>query len=226
MEKIIIDICPSKKLLLFDLDETLVHCFEGEPKKFTAKTRKCFLQTESQILKCDINVRPFVNQALRKLKEAGFELGIFTASSQDYADAIIEQIIDPFQELISVRLYRHHCFRTEDGIYIKDLRILDHPLNQTLLIDNSVHSFGFQIPNGIPIIPFFSDPNDLEMHHLANYLTQLVDLSPEELVDVNCQTFSLQSIDPDTYITPSCTSLGSDDEEVELICDSQVKVIP
>ena len=112
MAKIIIDINPTKKLLLFDLDETLVHCFEGEPKKLSAKTRKCFLQTETQILKCDVNVRPYVNQAMRILKHAGFELGIFTASSQDYADAIIEQIIDPFQELISVRLYRQHCFKT------------------------------------------------------------------------------------------------------------------
>jgi phosphoserine phosphatase len=47
MAKIIIDINPTKKLLLFDLDETLVHCFEGEPKKHSAKTRKCFLQTET-----------------------------------------------------------------------------------------------------------------------------------------------------------------------------------
>lgn len=213
MAKIIIDINPTKKLLLFDLDETLVHCFEGEPKKHSAKTRKCFLQTETQILKCDVNVRPFVNQALRRLKQAGFELGIFTASSQDYADAIIEQIIDPFQELISVRLYRQHCFKTEDGIFIKDLRILSHPLNQTLLIDNNVHSFGFQIPNGIPIIPFFSDQSDLEMTHLATYLTQLVDLEPTELIEVNCSTFNLLSIDPDTYITPSASSLATEEEE-------------
>ena len=87
-----------------------------------------------------------------------FTVGIFTASSKEYADAIIDQVLDPLGLLIKFRLYRDHCHQTDDGIYIKDLRIINsHPLKDLLLVDNSVHSFGFQLSNGVPIVPFFDD---------------------------------------------------------------------
>jgi len=36
-----------------------------------------------------------------------------------------------------------------------------------------VYSFSFQIDNGIPIIPFYSDKEDEEMLHLIYYLNCL-----------------------------------------------------
>jgi CTD small phosphatase-like protein 2 len=38
------------------------------------------------------------------------------------------------------------------------------------LVDNSAYSFGFQIDNGIPIIPFYDDKEDDELLHLFSYL--------------------------------------------------------
>jgi CTD small phosphatase-like protein 2 len=85
---------------------------------------------------------------------------VFTASSQDYADQVID-IIDPTGSLIQFRLYRQHCYATEDGHFIKDLRVIrNRNLADMLLVDNSVHSFGFQLDNGVPIIPYYDDPND------------------------------------------------------------------
>ena len=85
---------------------------------------------------------------------------MFTASSQDYADQVID-IIDPTGSLIQFRLYRQHCYATEDGHFIKDLRVIrNRNLADMLLVDNSVHSFGFQLDNGVPIIPFYDDPTD------------------------------------------------------------------
>lgn len=54
-----------------------------------------------------VYVRPY---ALEFLKELGqiFEIVIFTASTQDYADAVIDKL-DPHKELIDHRLYRQHC---------------------------------------------------------------------------------------------------------------------
>jgi len=47
---------------------------------------------------------------------------------------------------------------TEEGIYIKDLRIFsDRNINDIVIIDNAVYSFGYQIDNGIPIIPFYDN---------------------------------------------------------------------
>jgi CTD small phosphatase-like protein 2 len=70
-------------------------------------------------------------------------------------------MIDPDRSLIQFRLYRQHCFQAPDGHYIKDLRVIrNRSLMDMLLVDNSVHSFGFQLDNGVPIIPFYDDHND------------------------------------------------------------------
>lgn len=51
-------------------------------------------------------------------------------------------MLDPTGDLIRFRLYRQHCMETDDGIYIKDLRVLGCPLDRVLIVDNSVCSFG------------------------------------------------------------------------------------
>ena len=40
------------------------------------------------------------------------------------------------------------------------------------MVDNAVYSFGFQLDNGIPIIPFYdrnTNPDDEELIHLVYY---------------------------------------------------------
>jgi len=70
-------------------------------------------------------------------------------------------LIDPEGTLINFRLYREHCFETNEGIFIKDLRVIrNRDLKDLILVDNSVYSFGFQLDNGVPIIPYFNDPSD------------------------------------------------------------------
>ena len=92
----------------------------------------------------------------------GFEVGIFTASHQQYADAVLDKLIDP--ERRYPRLYRQHCIRTKEGIYIKDLRVIrNRQLKDIILVDNAVYSFGFQLSNGIPILPFYYDKEDREL---------------------------------------------------------------
>jgi len=59
-------------------------------------------------------------------------------------------------------------------IYIKDLRVINNrDLSNVLLVDNSTYSFGFQLANGIPIIPFYSEAEDQELVHLASYALSL-----------------------------------------------------
>ena len=42
-----------------------------------------------------------------------------------------------------------------------------------LIVDNSVHSFGFQLDNGIPVVSFYDDDKDCELVHLATYVNGL-----------------------------------------------------
>lgn len=68
---------------------------------------------------------------------------VFTASHQSYADVVLDYL-DPKRELIEHRLYRDSCMVTEEGVYIKDLRIIkNRSLKEMVIVDNAVYSFGF-----------------------------------------------------------------------------------
>ena len=56
-------------------------------------------------------------------------------------------------------------------IYVKDLRIFKNvKIEDMIIIDNSVLSFAFQLENGIPILPFYDNKDDIELKFLSNYL--------------------------------------------------------
>lgn len=185
----------NSRLLIFDLDETLVHCFEnnesGHAENLNAQTVEITTR-DGDVLSAQVNVRPFARECLQQTGTR-FHIGIFTASNKDYADAIIDQILDPLGCLVKFRMYREHCVQTMDGIYIKDLTVIkSHSLDQILLVDNSVHSFGLQLANGIPIVPFYDDGQDQELVHLASYVLSLANV--ENLVSVNSATFKLEEL--------------------------------
>lgn len=52
-------------------------------------------------------MRPYCIEFLREMGKI-FEIVVFTASRQDYADAVIDKL-DPDGSLIDHRLYRQHC---------------------------------------------------------------------------------------------------------------------
>jgi cation transport regulator ChaB len=105
-----------------------------------------------------------------------YNMIIYTASDQSYADSVMSYI-DPTQSYFKFKMYRHNCVKmtTDNGtIYVKDLRIIRNvPLSNMVIIDNSVLSFAFHLENGIPIIPYYSNKDDVELTLLKNYLTKL-----------------------------------------------------
>jgi CTD small phosphatase-like protein 2 len=59
-------------------------------------------------------------------------------------------------------------------IYVKDLRIFKNVnLKDMIIIDNSVLSFAFHLPNGIPILPFYDNKDDTELKFLSDYLNKI-----------------------------------------------------
>lgn len=92
----------TDNVLLFDLDETLVHCFDpdsGSSMEDYNDTHQVTIKVMGEEIKALVNVRPFVRECLVQVASR-FKLGIFTSSNQEYADAIIDQIIDPSGSLI------------------------------------------------------------------------------------------------------------------------------
>ena len=82
--------------------------------------------------------------------------------------------------MISGMLFRENCVVTNEGVHIKDLRVINRDLKDMVLVDNAAYSFGYvikyttyiryQIENGIPIIPFYENKNDSELNTLLQYL--------------------------------------------------------
>ena len=53
-------------------------------------------------------------------------------------------MVDPNRELIKHRLYRDSCILMKDT-FIKDLNILGRDMKKTLIIDNTLHAFAYQV---------------------------------------------------------------------------------
>ncbi|CAD8114470.1 unnamed protein product [Paramecium sonneborni] len=155
------------KTIVFDLDETLIHCNSNISIQGDVILPIHFPNGES--VQASINIRPYAKQILQNLSRH-FEIIIFTASHSCYANIVIDYL-DPKKQWISHRFFRENCIQTLEGAYIKDLRVLgNRKLSNVLLIDNASYSFSKQIDNGIPIIAYYDNQDDQELLHLENYL--------------------------------------------------------
>jgi len=176
----------DKRTLVFDMDETLIHC--NESLDMPADVILPIIFPNGEVVEAGINIRPYAIEILRELSQH-YEIMVFTASHSCYANVVLDYL-DPHEEFIHHRLFRESCVVTDEGLHIKDLRVIgNRKLEDVILIDNAAYSFGFQVENGIPIIPFYDNKNDQELKHLIPYLKSLA--AAKDLREFNKQTFKL-----------------------------------
>ena len=149
------NISNKKYTLILDLDETLIH-FKGHPN-----------DDSSGILQ----FRPFLSEFLSAL-ENYYELVVFTAATQDYADPIINAIEQKGTKF-DYRLYRIHTIIINND-FVKDLSRLGRDLSRTIIVDNMEQNYKLQPENGITIRPFWGkDINDMALYDLITILIQI-----------------------------------------------------
>jgi len=176
----------DKKTLVFDLDETLIHCNESTDMPYDVKLPIKF--PHGEVIEAGINIRPFVHECLKELSQH-FEIIVFTASHGCYANVVLDYL-DPKQQYIHHRLFRENCVVTEEGIYIKDLRVFaNRNLQDVVIVDNAAYSFGYQIENGIPCAPYYDNKQDQELRHLIPYCKFLSGV--KDMREMNKQTFKM-----------------------------------
>ena len=165
----------NKKILILDLDETLVHSsFQplGKDKNNQLIKPDIFLKIffEKKYYNLYVLTRPYINQFLKDMSKL-FLIYIFTASVQEYANPLLNEIDK--DNIISYRLYRDNCTLTKDGKYVKNLNILNYNLKDLILLDNNPISYYFNKNNGIPIKSWHNDKNDKELIKIGNFLNFL-----------------------------------------------------
>jgi CTD nuclear envelope phosphatase 1 len=100
-----------------------------------------------------VNKRPYCDEFLRRVCK-WFNLVIFTASVQEYADPVIDWL-ETERKFFSARYYRQHCTYRQ-GAYIKDLSSVDPDLSNVMILDNSPLSYLFHEGNRSWLFVFVS----------------------------------------------------------------------
>lgn len=157
----------KRKTLILDLDETLVHS--------TIKAVNHHHMTVDVLIDgmtCTFYVikRPHVDLFLQKVAE-WFDLVIFTASMQQYADPLIDQL--DTKRLVKGRLFRESCLAKE-GNFVKDLGLIGQDLSSTIIVDNSPIAYSHNKENALPIENWMGDnPHDDALLNLLPFLNGL-----------------------------------------------------
>ena len=135
----------TKKIALFDLDETIIHCIgeinmnnvESFSRQSDAKI-KVLLPGGKQVI-VGINIRPHWEEALNIIKDK-YHIIAYTASHESYADSVINYL-DPENKYFEYRLYRSHCV----------LCIVFETISPDKQIHSTIADFrGFSVHNEIP----------------------------------------------------------------------------
>jgi len=99
-----------------------------------------------------------------------YEIVIFTASLQDYAEQVIKSLDD--DGVVAYNLYREAC-TVQGTSLIKDLSRLSRPLKDIIILDNSSICYDFHKTNGLKIEDFIDNPRDDELTKMIPLLEML-----------------------------------------------------
>ena len=155
---------PERKLLVIDLDETLIHgCPEAVGGDFLAAGIPVF-------------IRPGARDFIKKMA-AFYELAVWTSATSDYAADIVRELFSPPPQFVWCR---ERCVRrlnpeTLEVEFLKDLkklRRLGWDLARVLAVDDSPEKLSRSYGNLVRIPPFTGGKDDV-LGPLAEYLATL-----------------------------------------------------
>ncbi|OZG71656.1 hypothetical protein BTA51_20490 [Hahella sp. CCB-MM4] len=160
----------NKKLLILDLDETLIHATE-QPLSY----RYDFRVGHYYVYK-----RPEVDRFLNFCAEY-LKVAVWTASSEAYADSVVGQLVGQKLSLEFIWA-RGRCVTKFDSenyqyLFLKDLKKVKKKgfsLESVIVVDDSPEKLSRNYGNLVRISPFEGDQSDAELIHLMPYLKSLI----------------------------------------------------
>lgn len=168
-----------KKILVLDLDETLVH-----RSQFPPHTAVELLGTPSN--GTYIFKRPHVDEFLAKVTTM-FQVYIYTHAEQSYAKPVIDILCPMIPD--DHRFYRDAC-NSKEGKCRKNLKIFSKTMDNIILVDDSSNARRFYPHNNIQITRWNGTPVDnslmgevmpiLEMCAIADDVRTVIDNLPKK----------------------------------------------
>lgn len=157
------------KLLILDIDETLIYGSEEELEK-----KSDFIVENYKIYK-----RPGVNEFLEIVFRM-FKIGIWTTANQNYAEKIVEKLCINKNDLEFLWTRKkcniYYDKNTGSSFLIKNLRKvkrLGYNLEEVIVIDDSPEKHIKNYGNLIVVSSFIGQSNDQELNCLSKYLLWL-----------------------------------------------------
>lgn len=159
------------KLLVLDLDETLLHA-RGRGQTELPWT------PHHQVAQFRVHLRPGVEDFMDEVLDRFVAVGVWTSASRDYAVAMLERFVDRRRlRFIYTRDRCEQAFDTHgESYWVKDLRELEgfcFEPSCIVAVDDKPRGFERSAGNIVPIQPFMGDPEDEELDKLLPFLIEL-----------------------------------------------------
>jgi TFIIF-interacting CTD phosphatase-like protein len=167
------------KLLILDLDETLVFASEARwPHTENFRVGNYFVYTRPDLDK-------FIGFALEH-----FKVAVWTSAGSEYANEVLGRIFPAHVHLEFVWAserctwrYDHELQKRYSVKDLKNVHRLGYALESVLIVDDTPRKVERSYGNHIYVTPFEGDPADTELRKLESYLLWLKDLPNMRLVE-------------------------------------------
>jgi TFIIF-interacting CTD phosphatase-like protein len=170
---------PDRKLLILDLDETLLFATENplaRPEAFRVGPYYVYLRP---------HVEPFLEWCASQ-----FQVAVWTASSEDYAEAVVRRVfgsLDSIEFLWARRRCTRRCdLETRDQYWVKDLKKVrkqGYRLEQVIVVDDTSRKHERNYGNLVLVRRWEGREEDDELLHLRVYLETLVNVENVRAVE-------------------------------------------
>ncbi|KAL5251605.1 hypothetical protein ACHWQZ_G017097 [Mnemiopsis leidyi] len=167
-----------RKVLVLDLDETLVHSQNNNPYLIRPQSQPDFIlrveiERGKEPVKFYVNKRPHVDYFLDVVRQ-WYDIVVYTASIEKYGQQVIN-VLDNKRGIFQRRYFRQHCVLDSSihGQYTKDLSMILPDMSSVFIIDNSPSAYKNYPDNAIAVPTWTKDRSDTWLLNLLPFLDGL-----------------------------------------------------
>ena len=157
-----------RKLLVLDLDETLIHATEQSLER----------EADFMVGKYHVYARPYLKEFLQYAFRE-FDVGVWTSAGAQYAKDIVSEVFKdtvPLFLFSSLRCTLRRNFNTNEYVPVKrlsKLKSMGYRLEQIIAIDDTPEKHKENYGNLVHIQEYKGEANDAELPLLSEYLGEL-----------------------------------------------------